>query len=230
MNEEELLNKYKLYRKRNIIMIVIILICIFLFLGGFYVVNNKANNVEPKVASKTKKKKVSDNVKPVLELTEKEIQVEVNSLIDYKSYIQKAKDNKDGNMIDKVRFSKVDTSKTGKYNIVYYVFDSAKNMTQKVLKVNIYEQPQEKIDEPTSNQTTSSNASSTNKKDSSDEKEEKPKSSKPANRNFMFSDGYNITNVVEACASELKKSDYPGVCEPITDENGIYIGMRLIFD
>jgi len=36
-----------------------------------------------------------------------------------------------------------------------------------------------------------------------------------------------MQNVSEACATELKKTNKTGICSPIQDENGIYLGMKL---
>ena len=43
----------------------------------------------------------------------------------------------------------------------------------------------------------------------------------------MFKDGYTMMNVAEKCADELKKTNRKGMCSPLQDENGIYIGMKL---
>ena len=44
---------------------------------------------------------------------------------------------------------------------------------------------------------------------------------------FLFKDGYTMLNVSEVCAAELKKTNRTGICSPIQDENGIYLGMML---
>ena len=44
---------------------------------------------------------------------------------------------------------------------------------------------------------------------------------------FLFKDGYTMQNVSEACATELKKTNRTGICSPIQDEDGIYLGMKL---
>lgn len=68
--------------------------------------------------------------------------------------------------------------------------------------------------------------------DNSNEKnEEKPKevSSKPANKDFLFTDGYTMENVTQAAQEYLSSSGYAGECTPIKDNEGIYLGMRVIF-
>ena len=55
-------------------------------------------------------------------------------------------------------------------------------------------------------------------------------SQKPSPKYFLFEDGYTINNVVDACAKELKSYGGSGRCEPITNENGIYLGMKLLYE
>lgn len=56
-----------------------------------------------------------------------------------------------------------------------------------------------------------------------------PETSKPQDKNFLYSDGYTQANVAQACLAELQASGKGGGCYPITDENGLYIGMRLTY-
>jgi len=52
---------------------------------------------------------------------------------------------------------------------------------------------------------------------------------KPANKDFLFIDGYNMENVIQVAQDYLKSSGCAGECVPLKDEDGIYIGMRVIF-
>ena len=54
-------------------------------------------------------------------------------------------------------------------------------------------------------------------------------SSKPANKDFLFTDGYTMENVTQAAQDYLKSSGHAGECTPIKDNEGIYLGMRVIF-
>ena len=54
-------------------------------------------------------------------------------------------------------------------------------------------------------------------------------SSKPANKDFLFTDGYTMENVTQAAQDYLKSSGHAGECIPIKDNEGIYLGMRVIF-
>lgn len=54
-------------------------------------------------------------------------------------------------------------------------------------------------------------------------------SSKPTNKDFLFTDGYTMENVTQAAQDYLKSSGYAGECIPIKDNEGIYLGMRVTF-
>ena len=60
-------------------------------------------------------------------------------------------------------------------------------------------------------------------------KKEKTTSSKPHNKDFLFIDGYTMENVSQAAQNYLKSSGYPGECIPLKDEEGVYLGMRVVF-
>ena len=63
----------------------------------------------------------------------------------------------------------------------------------------------------------------------SDEKKEKNTKEKPANKDFLFTDGYTMDNVTQAAQDYLKSYDFSGECVPIKDNEGVYLGMRVIF-
>jgi hypothetical protein len=54
-------------------------------------------------------------------------------------------------------------------------------------------------------------------------------SSKPANKDFLFTDGYTMENVTQAAQDYLTSSGHAGECTPIKDNEGIYLGMRVTF-
>ncbi|MDY5232065.1 MAG: hypothetical protein SPH17_00450 [Faecalicoccus sp.] len=56
-----------------------------------------------------------------------------------------------------------------------------------------------------------------------------PATPKPSNRQFLFSQGYNMGNVESACNAALNSSGATGACVPLQDSNGYYIGMELRF-
>lgn len=85
--------------------------------------------------------------------------------------------------------------------------------------------PQTEIKEEKKVESTPTQSTST-----STQKEETPKPQKPANKDFLFMDGYNMENVSQAAENYLKSSGYSGKCIPLKDDEGIYIGMRVVFD
>lgn len=58
----------------------------------------------------------------------------------------------------------------------------------------------------------------------------KTKSNKPLNKDFLFKDGYNMENVYQAAREYLESIGHAGKCVPIKDEEGICIGMRVVFN
>lgn len=52
---------------------------------------------------------------------------------------------------------------------------------------------------------------------------------KPANKDFLFTDGYTMDNVTQAAQDYLKSYDFSGECVPIKDSEGVYLGMRVTF-
>lgn len=237
MTDEELLLKYKRYRKkRNLIIIISLLFVCFLILGILYylsIQDNQSKNIP--VQNEVIEQKEDET--PILELTDTEIKIQVNSELDYNSYIKSVIDKEDGDLKDKVQYSKIDTSKIGEYKILYYVFDSSNNDSQAFLKVIIEDVPKEVEPEIKEEPVVSPPKIENNNNSSKQEKEEsKPQqnttvpSQKPSPKYFLFEDGYTINNVVDACAKELKSYGGSGRCEPITDETGIYLGMKLLYE
>lgn len=55
-------------------------------------------------------------------------------------------------------------------------------------------------------------------------------SKKYENKDFLFKDGYTMENVTQAAQEYLKQSGQAGQCIPIKDNEGIYIGMRVVFN
>lgn len=233
MNDEQLLKKYKNYiKKRNIVIIASLLFLFFLSMCFIYSIsvkkekNNNQSTNEPKVEQK---QDIIDDKPPVLELTTDKITIEVDTTITYKEFIKEANDDIDGDLVDKVQYSSIDTSKTGEYEVLYFVFDSSNNMAKKILNVLIIEHPEESTKkedtETNDNNSTSNKQNSTSNNTENESNNKKP--SIPQTKYFLFTDGYTMSNVVEACATELKKYNGSGMCSPITDDKGIYLGMKL---
>lgn len=74
-------------------------------------------------------------------------------------------------------------------------------------------------------------SSSTQPQSSSTSTNNKKKNNKNySNKDFLFKDGYTMQNVTEAASSYLRASGKSGKCIPLKNDEGIYIGMRVIFD
>lgn len=64
---------------------------------------------------------------------------------------------------------------------------------------------------------------------SSSNNNEKNTKEKPKNKDFLFTDGYTMDNVTQVAQDYLKSYDFSGECVPIKDNEGVYLGMRVIF-
>lgn len=234
--EKELLLRYQQYtRKRNMIIatIIIVAITVSLVLGFYFFGKNKNDTV---------KKENVEVLPPVLELTVDSIEISQNEEINYDSYIKVAKDKEDGDLKDKVEYNKIDTSVVGEYEVNYSLENSSHKKVEKTMKVKVNEvvqvqEPQEPEPTPTqdtntsSNQNNTSGSTSTSQNNTTSKKTESSSSnntSAPRTRDFLFSDGYDMSNVGSVCASSL--AGHKGRCDPIYDSDGIIIGMRATIE
>ena len=248
MSDEELLLKYRKYKKKRFIIIggiTFLLILIFSVILYFHF--NNTSSTEPKVNSK-EDVVIKDEDAPIIKLKIKEIEIMKGDDINYKDYIESVEDKIDGNLIEEVQYEMIDTSIVGEHSIIYSVSDKAGNTSQAILKV-IIKETEEQVDTNNSKTSSTENKSNSIKKDSNNKNSESkpsqkgeqnsqtPKQEETAKNDnntsekivkyFLFSDGYTMLNVSDACATELKKINRTGMCSPIQDENGIYLGMKL---
>lgn len=248
MSDEELLLKYRKYKKKRFIIIGgITFLLILIFSAILYFHFNNTSSTEPKVNSK-EDVVIKDEDAPIIKLKIKEIEIMKGDDINYKDYIESVEDKIDGNLIEEVQYEMIDTSIVGEHSIIYSVSDKAGNTSQAILKV-IIKETEEQVD--TNNSKTGSTENKSNSiKNDSDNKNSESKPSQKEEQNsqtpkqeettkndnntsekivkyFLFSDGYTMLNVSDACATELKKINRTGMCSPIQDENGIYLGMKL---
>ena len=84
-------------------------------------------------------------------------------------------------------------------------------------------QKEEKKEETSKQETPQKNIQTTTSK------ENKTTSQKPSNKDFLFTDGYTMENVTQAAQDYLKSYSYSGECIPLKDNEGVYLGMRVIF-
>lgn len=248
MSDEELLLKYRKYKKKRFIIIggiTFLLILIFSVILYFHF--NNTSSTEPKVNSK-EDVVIKDEDAPIIKLKIKEIEIMKGDDINYKDYIESVEDKIDGNLIEEVQYEMIDTSIVGEHSIIYSVSDKAGNTSQAILKVTIKEK-EEQANINNSETSSTENKSNSIRKDSNNKNSESKPSQKEEQNSqtpkqeettkndnntsekivkyFLFSDGYTMLNVSDACATELKKINRTGMCSPIQDENGIYLGMKL---
>ena len=248
MSDEELLLKYRKYKKKRFIIIggiTFLLILIFSVILYFHF--NNTSSTEPKVNSK-EDVVIKDEDAPIIKLKIKEIEIMKGDDINYKDYIESVEDKIDGNLIEEVQYEMIDTSIVGEHSIIYSVSDKAGNTSQAILKV-IIKETEEQVDTNNSKTVSTENKSNSIKNDSDNKNSESKPSQKEEQNSqtpkqeettkndnntsekivkyFLFSDVYTMLNVSDACATELKKINRTGMCSPIQDENGIYLGMKL---
>ncbi len=78
-----------------------------------------------------------DQEGPVIELVKSRIQIGVDSEIDYLSFVQKAIDEVDGDLISEITYNQIETSEVGQYEVVYKLSDHAGNQTEKKLIIDV---------------------------------------------------------------------------------------------
>ena len=233
MTDEELLRMYRNYKNKRIIIITILIFFIALSSLIVYKFPKMNNNGDSKESEVKETIDSTDTLAPILELTNDYIEIFVGDEIDYLSYVSKAEDDVEGDIKTNVEYNEIDTSIIGEQKIIYHVLDSSKNETIKELVVNI-RQKEDISDNNTSNKednketsVSSENKNESQKGSSNTNKSESSNKNEKIVKYFMFSDGYTMLNVTEACTSELKKYNRAGICVPIQDEEGIYLGMKL---
>lgn len=77
---------------------------------------------------------------------------------------------------------------------------------------------------------TNDNVSSYPATSNSSSQTQQPSSSTPVTKDYLFSQGYDMSSAPSACQSALMASGRSGSCTPLQDSNGIYLGMRLVLN
>ena len=230
MTDEELLTRYKKYKiKRHIFCIISVIIIIVILFFVF---------IKP---TPSKNRKEKDTQPPIITLKQDVLEIMKGDEINYISYIDKVTDNSKENLLDKITYNKIDTNQIGEFMIVYKVSDSSGNEAQAKLKVKIDESEvqteQDVIKEDNTVENNTSHPSSPYQTPESNNNIESDETNSSSNNSsqqeqkiikyFLFKDGYTMQNVASACADELKSLGIAGMCSPIQDEDGIYLGMKL---
>ncbi len=247
MSDEELLIKYHEYKRKRMIIISIIVL-FFILIAGLILYFHFNNTSSTELEEKPKEEViVKDEEAPIIKLKIEELELTKGDDINYIDYVESVIDKVDGNLIDELKYEEIDTSIVGEQSIVYSVNDKSGNTSQAILKVIVKEkeEPENQENIPENNSTenrqtppkveSNQKNNTTNTTPKEEPKQTQPVQKTPKNDNnsgkivkyFLFSDGYTMMNVADACASELKKTNRTGMCSPIQDENGIYLGMKL---
>lgn len=92
------------------------------------------------------------------------------------------------------------------------------------------ERQQQQSAQQSQSPSTNNNASSYPATSNSSGQTQQPSSSTPVTRDYLFSQGYDMTSAPSACQSALMSSGRSGSCTPLQDSNGIYLGMRLVLN
>ncbi|MBE6119506.1 MAG: DUF5011 domain-containing protein [Erysipelotrichaceae bacterium] len=193
---------------------------------------------------------VVDTVAPEIELEKDELTFEVNQIKDLDAYYF-VKDNYDDKKDIKIEIDgEVYPEKEGEYDLKIKAKDTSGNSSKKSLKIVIKDSEAEKKKEEErkkqeqveqkkedKNNTEKSNtvpaqpnnrpSSTPSAPQQSNGSNVQTPSSHPTSRDYLFSEGYDMSTAPSACAAALRGSGRSGNCDPIQDASGIYIGMRL---
>ena len=221
MTDEQLLTMFRKYKKKRNIIIISILIIIISSIFIFLSISNTSSKNDAKSKEITNVSKEKDEIAPVIKLNTNYIEIIEGGDVDYLKYIESVIDDKDGDLLESITYNEIDTTKIGEQKIVYTVSDSSGNTSQEIVVVNVLKKEEQQPSNSASNNTT------TKPEPPSNNQVEDTPSTKKIIKYFLFKDGYTMQNVSEACATELKKTNKTGICSPIQDENGIYLGMKL---
>lgn len=130
--------------KMIFLMILTIIICITIpiFLNKS-VIQRKLEIAKQEELEKEKYEEMlkSDEVAPILILTQDKLVMYQEDEINYKSFIKEASDNLEGNLIERVKYNELDVNKIGEFVVSYEVSDKALNTTKIDLQVIIKEKP-----------------------------------------------------------------------------------------
>lgn len=203
-----------------------------------YEVTYKTNRSDNRLITKTVK--IRDTTPPVITfkgLTENKtlsIKKEEFKNYNFNKNID-VKDNYDQKPQTEV---KIEDKKNNQYSVKVTATDKFGNVSSDTFSmVFIKESENKKEPDSSTNQETQSSTKSHNQsgtQNNSNSKQTKKTDESVKEQIFYFGSVYNgiecnIDNVTSICFSQLSKSGKSGSCIPLKDENGIYIGMRLIF-
>lgn len=191
---------------------------------------------------------IVDSVKPVIKVKDDSLTFEVGEMKGINNYYS-VSDNYDASKDIKVKVKNIDKlnkNKTGTYKLVIKAWDTSGNTASKKLTVIIKDtkkeqeekqkeeerQQQQQQSQQTQAPSTNTNNSVSNSPATSNSsaQTQQPSSSTPVTRDYLFSQGYDMSSAPSACQSALMASGRSGSCTPLQDSNDIYLGMRLVLN
>lgn len=204
---------------------------------GQYEVKYVTNEEQKRIFSK--KIIVQDISSPTIRFKEKVLSLTSDEYakFDFDTFINVTDNWQEDKPTVSINLEKVDDVS---YNVHVSAIDRWKNEDTKSFLLKIEEkissdgstaikQDDSQNNHPSSNIPPSSNSQSSSASSSAPSSNSNPVV-KPSNKDFLFADGYTMENVTGVCTQALIESGASGMCIPIQDEDGIYLGMRLTFE
>lgn len=234
MSDEQLLTKYRRYKRKKLCIILLVIIISFFLILTIYkkiFFQKREIIIQPEVIEDNK---IIDSSPPKIYLKSNKIEINQGDELSYYDYIDKIIDNIDTNLMESVQYTTIDSSKIGEQYVIFSVVDSSNNLAQESLLVVVKQKQQEEIKQEEKDFNIQQKNITTTKKVEENPKLEENKTTEIKKEKiikyFLFKDGYTMMNVAEVCSNELKNLNRKGMCSPIQDENGIYLGMKLETD
>ena len=216
-----------------------------------YTIGNEKYTVEANIV---------DSVKPVIKIKDDSLTFEVGEMKGINNYysVSDNYDASKDIKVKVKNIDKLNKNKTGTYKLVIKAWDTSGNTASKKLTVIIKDtkkeqeekqkeeerkkeeekqreaerQQQQQQSQQTQAPSTNTNNSVSNSPATSNSsaQTQQPSSSTPVTRDYLFSQGYDMSSAPSACQSALMASGRSGSCTPLQDSNGIYLGMRLVLN
>ena len=183
---------------------------------------------------------VKDSVNPVIKVKNEEIELSLSDFLNTKTW-KKYYEVTDNYFEAPTSTERLDKTKADYGDILHLeitAIDVSGNKSAAKLTIKIKEEEKHKDKKEESrvnNAATVPPQNQDNKKDDSPIKpnEHLPKAEnklKPAGKEYLFSDGWDMSSAPNQCQIDLQNSGVSGSCIPIQDDKGIYLGMKLIFN
>lgn len=179
-----------------------------------------------------------------LKLTQESIELEKGDPIDYLSYVEEALINGEDHR-DQVQYSEISTETTGEFSVVYRLRPENGLVMTRILRVLITEPEMEEAGNeqaaeaktpkeeavvqqpaPVQQETTVLPQVPAAQPAPAPQQPVRP-TLQPYTKQFLFSAGYDMSNVETACSAEGSASGLSWSCEPMRDGEGIILGMEL---